>query len=550
MIWRDHRFGSYAMKPSRLSPDLAASPQLSVADIAEAQAAGFRSILCDRPDGEAADQPTFAHIAAEAARLGLESRYAPIASVRLTDAEVAAFKTAFTELPKPILAYCGSGRRVTLAAQASRVIRGADAAASASPANRQAESHDIVIVGGGAGGVAVASSMLARISDLDIAIVEPADSHFYQPGWTLVGAGVFTPEQTRRTMKSVMPASVKWIKDAVATFEPDVKQVTLASGAILSYRKLIVAPGLKLDWAAVEGLADTLGSNGVTSNYRFDLAPYTSRLVDGLRGGKALFTQPPMPIKCAGAPQKAMYLSCDAWRSRGVLKAINVEFLNAGAALFGVADYVPPLMEYVRAYGINLSFSHNLVKVDGPSKTAWFKRTGKDGESEVVERKFDMLHAVPPQCAPDFIRSSPLANPAGWVEVDQETLQHKRYPDIYSLGDAMSAPNAKTAAAVRKQAPIVAENLLSDLGRIKIEAPAVYDGYGACPLTVERGKIVMAEFGYGGKRIPTLPHWLIDDLKPSWLAWRLKKDVLPLIYWDGMLKGREWLVKPHHKRAA
>jgi len=538
------------MRPSLLSPDLSASPQLSLADVAEAKVAGFQSILCDRPDGEAADQPLFAEIAEEAARVGLESSYVPIASGQMTDGDVAAFRAAVAKLPKPILAYCGSGKRVTLAAQAAGLTTGAKVVTGASPVKWQAESHDVVIVGGGAGGIAVAASMLARVPDLDIALVEPADNHFYQPGWTLVGAGVFTPEQTRRTMKSLMPRRVKWIKDAVATFDPDSKRVALANGAVLSYRKLVVAPGLKLDWGAVEGLIETLGSNGVTSNYRFDLAPYTSRLVDGLRSGKALFTQPPMPIKCAGAPQKAMYLSCDVWRSRGVLKSINIEFLNAGAALFGVADYVPPLMNYVKSYGIKLSFSHNLIKVDGPSKTAWFKRISKEGDSEIVERKFDMLHVVPPQCAPDFIRSSPLAGQTGWVEVDQETLCHKRYPDIYSLGDAMSTPNSKTAAAVRKQAPIVAENLLSDLGCIKMDAPAVYDGYGACPLTVERGKIVLAEFGYGGKRIPTLPHWLIDDLKPSWLAWRMKKDLLPLIYWDGMLKGREWLVKPSHKRAS
>lgn len=538
------------MRPSLLSRDLSASPQISPADVITAKAAGFRSILGNRPDGEAADQPPFAAIAREAAQLGLQSRYVPIVLGKMSDEDIAAFKAAVAELPKPILAYCGSGRRVALAAQAAGVTAALAVAGTVSPASREAESHEIVIVGGGAGGIAVASSMLARVAGLDIAIVEPADDHFYQPGWTLVGTGVFTPEQTRRPMRGVMPAGVKWIKDAVTTFDPEARRLALTSGAVLSYRKLIVAPGLKLDWSAIEGLAETLGSNGVTSNYRYDLAPYTSRLVQGLGAGKALFTQPPMPIKCAGAPQKAMYLSCDAWRRRGVLKAISVEFLNAGGVLFGVPDYVPPLMNYVRAYGITLSFAHNLVKVDGPSKTAWFKRSGTDGDSEIVERKFDMLHVVPPQCAPDFIRSSPLAGAAGWVEVDQETLRHKRYPDIYSLGDAMSAPNAKTAAAVRKQAPIVAENLLGDLGRIKMESPAIYDGYGACPLTVERGKIVMAEFGYGGKRTPTLPHWLIDDLKPSWLAWRLKTDVLPFVYWNGMLKGREWLVKPRHKDTA
>ena len=409
--------------------------------------------------------------------------------------------------------------------------------------------HEIVVVGGGAGGIAVASSILRRAGDVDIAIVEPADVHYYQPGWTMVGAGLFTPEETRRRMQDVMPSGVKWIKGAVSTFQPDANTVTLEDGSVVGYTKLVVAPGLKLDWDGVEGLVATFGENGVTSNYRYDLAPYTRKLAKQLKSGKALFTQPPMPIKCAGAPQKAMYLSCDTWRSEGVLNAIDIEFLNAGPSLFGVADYVPPLMEYVKAYGIALSFGHNLVKVDGPAKTAWFNQAGKDGgASDVVERKFDMLHVVPPQKAPDFIRSSPLAAESGWVEVDQATLRRVRYPDIYSLGDAMSAPNAKTAAAARKQAPTIAENLLADMGRLEQPSRAVYNGYGSCPLTVERGKIVLAEFGYGGKRLPSFPKWVIDDLKPSRLAWQLKARALPRVYWQAMLKGREPMAKPQHAR--
>jgi sulfide:quinone oxidoreductase len=254
-----------------------------------------------------------------------------------------------------------------------------------------------------------------------------------------------------------------------------------------------------------------------------------------------------MPIKCAGAPQKAMYLSCDAWRERGVLKNARVEFLNAGPVLFGVADYVPPLMEYVRKYGIELSFGHNLVKIDGPAKRAWFKTTDANGASKIVERRFDMIHVVPPQTAPDFIRASSLAADSGWVSVDQSTLRHTKYNNIYSLGDVMSAPNAKTAAAARKQAPVVAENLLADMGKPTARGRAIYDGYGSCPLTVERGKIVLAEFGYGGKRLPSFPSWFIDDLKPSRLAWLLKEKMLPPIYWKAMLKGYEPLAKPRRE---
>lgn len=249
-----------------------------------------------------------------------------------------------------------------------------------------------------------------------------------------------------------------------------------------------------------------------------------------------------MPIKCAGAPQKAMYLSCDHWRRTGRLDAANVEFLNAGGALFGVADYVPALMEYVKSYDIALSFGHNLVAIDGPARRATFSRALPDGGKETVERSFDMIHVVPPQKAPDFVRASPLADAAGWIDVDPATLRHKQFADIYALGDVTNTTNAKTAAAARKQAPVVAHNLLASLGRA--HGDAAYDGYGSCPLTVERGKIVLAEFLYGGKVAPTFPAWLIDGKRPSRLAWLLKERVLPPLYWKAMLKGREWLAKP------
>ena len=555
------------MDLKKLTDDLAVSPQILITDVAGLAAAGVRSIIVNRPDGEAGDQPTFAEIKAATAAAGIEARYIPVEMGKVSDADVLAFGRATGELPKPVLGYCRSGTRsVTLWAlsQAGKrplpdILARAQAAGydmsgvvrriangGKMPVEGQGIAHDIVIVGGGAAGIAVAASLMARAKGLDIAIIEPADVHYYQPGWTLVGAGVFQPEQTKRDMASLIPTGVTRIKAAVAAFEPQDHAVILEGCQIVNYKKLIVAPGLKLNWAGIDGLEETLGKNGVTSNYRYDLAPYTWKLVQGLKGGKALFTQPPMPIKCAGAPQKALYLSCDEWLRQGTLKNTSVEFLNAGAVLFGVAEYVPPLMEYIKKYGVQLSFAHNLFKVDGPAKKAWFKKAGAGGTVEIIERSFDMIHVVPPQIAPDFIRVSPLANEAGWLDVDQGTLQHKKFPDIYALGDGMSAPNAKTAAAARKQAPVVAANVLRDMGLVTEKRNAIYDGYGSCPLTVERGKIVLAEFGYGGKRLPSFPKWFIDDLKPSRLAWFLKERILPPVYWQAMLKGREWLAKPDH----
>ena len=239
---------------------------------------------------------------------------------------------------------------------------------------------------------------------------------------------------------------------------------------------------------------------------------------------------------------KAMYLSCSRWERAGVLKDIDVQFHNNGSVLFGVTEYVPVLMKYVERYGANLNFPSTLVAIDSLAKIAAFKQK-IDDEIHRVEEKFDMIHIVPPQVAPDFISSSQLAAESGFVDVNQDTLRYTRYNNIFALGDACNAANAKTMAAVRKQAPAVAINELAALeGKPPV---ADYDGYGSCPLTVERGKIVLPELSYDGKLGLSFPTWLINVTKPSRLAWALKDTILPPVYWYGMLKGHEWIVKPH-----
>jgi len=397
--------------------------------------------------------------------------------------------------------------------------------------------YDIAIVGAGAAGIATAASLKNRQPSLSIALIDPAEKHYYQPGWTMVGAGIFKAPSTERAMASLIPAGTTWIKEAVVSFEPHSNSLTLHNDLQIHYEQLVVAPGLTLDWDGIEGLRENLGRNGVTSNYAYDTAPYTWELVQNLKQGRALFTQSPMPIKCAGAPQKAMYLSADHWRRVGVLGDVQIDFCTATPGLFGVADYVPALMEYVERYGAQLNFQTNLTRIDGENKIAVFSSPEGD-----VEKPFDMVHVCPPQCAPQFIKASPLSDDVGWVDVDQETLQHKRFENIFSCGDVMNAPNAKTAAAARAQAPVVAENVLAQ--RAGGVARLGYNGYGSCPLTVERGKIVLAEFGYGGKLLPSFPTTVLNGLRPTRLAWHLKADLLPWIYWNAMLKGREWMLKP------
>ncbi|WP_439569647.1 TIGR01244 family sulfur transferase [Sphingopyxis sp.] len=514
-----------------LTPALSVSPQIAPADVAALAASGFRAIVCNRPDGEEPGQPPASTVAAAAEAHGLRFVHIPVVSGTIDEGDAAAMARALADLPAPVLAYCRSGARSEQLAEMA-AARGADGAVAR---------YDIVVIGGGSAGIATAASILRRRPGVSLAIVEPSEDHYYQPGWTMVGGGIFAAEETRRGEAGLIPDGAEWVRGAAASFDPASDRVTLADGRVIGYRALVVCPGLKLDWDTIPGLAAALGSDGVTSNYRYDLAPYTDRLVRRFRGGRALFTQPPMPIKCAGAPQKAMYLSCHRWERAGVLGQADVQFHTATPSLFGVAAYVPALEAYIARYGIDLQLESRLVSIDGAAKVALFEQR-RGHTVRRVEERFDMIHVVPPQVAPDFIASSPLAAPSGFVAVDEATLRHPVYANVFALGDVAATTNAKTAAAARKQAPVVALNALAALDGA---APvAAYDGYGSCPLTVEAGKIILAEFGYGGKLLPTFPKWLIDGTRPSRLSWLLKAKILPPLYWHGMLRGREWLAAP------
>jgi sulfide:quinone oxidoreductase len=513
--------------------------QIGVEDLNGIAAAGYKSVICNRPDSEDGGRHvSSSELAAACEKLGLAFGYLPADATHLSKEHGAALRQLLITMPAPILAFCRTGNRSTNIFRLANVVETSASASETASANDRLKQFEVVIVGAGAAGIAVAASLLRRAPNIQIVMIDPASQHYYQPAWTLVGGGAYDQKKTVRAMASLIPERAQWLQQAVTEFLPEHNRIRLDDGSMIAYQQLIVCPGLRLAWEKIEGLAQTLGKNGVTSNYRYDLAPYTWQLVSQLKQGKALFTQPAMPIKCAGAPQKAMYLSCDHWRRKGVLNQIEVEFNNAGGVLFGVAAFVPPLMRYVEKYRARLVFASNLVKVDGEKKLAWFDV--KDGAGNIVrqEKTFDMLHVVPPQVAPDVVRNSPLANLDGWCDVDPASLRHVRYRNVFALGDISSTGNAKTVAAIRKQAVVVAANLLATCAGQPLSAR--YDGYGACPLIVEKGKVILAEFGYGGKLLPTFP---LDPTIARRSNWFLKTTVLPWVYWTLMLKGREWLTK-------
>jgi sulfide:quinone oxidoreductase len=416
----------------------------------------------------------------------------------------------------------------------------------------------ILIIGGGNAGLSVASQLLLKDKSLQIGIIDPSDNHYYQPAWTLVGAGAFDIAKTEKKEADYIPQNTTWIKEAVASFSPEKNTVTCSNGTEITYDYMVVCPGIQLDWNKIEGLTETLGKNEVSSNYSFKTAPYTWELIKNFKGGTAVFTNPSTPIKCGGAPHKIMYLACDYWRKKGILDQCDVHYVSGAGVIFGVPEYAETLKKKLAQYNIKVHFGANVTAIDGKTKTIHFesKEASKNieskfsglqascyGISEVQEEastskvtlNFDICHTVPPQSAPDFIKNSPLRdanNPLGYVEIDKHSMQHSRFKNVFALGDCTNAPCSKTGAAIRKQAPVVVENLLLEMANKSLTAS--YDGYSACPIPTQYGKLMLAEFDYSNKPKMTFP---FDQAKPRWTMWILKTKILPWLYWNKILKG-------------
>jgi sulfide:quinone oxidoreductase len=402
--------------------------------------------------------------------------------------------------------------------------------------NTSKEHHRIVIIGGGTAGITVAS-LLQRVGQSDIVVIEPSRQHFYQPIWTLVGAGVVSKEKSVRSESRYIPKGVRWIQDAVREVAADRQHVTTQSGLSVGYDFLVVAAGAQLNWNAIPGLEDAIRLGNASSNYGYNLAPRTWELIRNFKGGTALFHMPGSPIKCPGAPQKIMYLAADHFRKKGILRQTHVIYGSALPAIYGCKEYAAVLNQVVERYGIDARFQHDLVEIVPDKKEAVFEVKNDPAKKRIVI-PYDILHVAPPHSAPDFIRQSSLADPQkpqeGWVRVNRSTLQHETHPNVFALGDVANTPNAKTGAAAARQAPVVVANLLSLLeGR---EPMATYDGYIACPITTAYDRMLLCELDYSGKPSPRVP-W-INTFRERYDMWLLKRYGLPWLYWNVLLRGR------------
>ncbi len=431
--------------------------------------------------------------------------------------------------------------------------------------------HQVLIIGGGTAGIMVASQMLKKNPKIDIGLIEPAKTHYYQPAWTLVGANTYDFEKTARSMASVMPSGVNWIKEYADKLDPENNKVVTKEGNEFSYDYLVVCPGLRMATELVEGLTEAMDKGVVCSNYTDP--KHTWDVLKNFKGGTALFTMPTTPIKCGGAPQKIMYLADEHFKKIGVRNKTDIVFAIPGGVIFAVKPVAKTLMTVIDKKDINIRFFHKLVKVDAEKQIAWYEMAKdldaggcvimSDDDSKTLDKEiqynyknvktstdgdrfgiyFDMMHLAPPQAAPIFIANSSLSTLDGWLSVDDKTMQHTKYANVFGLGDSAQLPTAKTGAAIRKQAPVVVANILQLMSTNAITNKE-YDGYSSCPLVTGYGKMVLAEFDYSKEfkpdpKLKQFPLMINDSSKEHWRLWLLKKYLLPYLYWEKMMKGIE-----------
>ena len=411
-------------------------------------------------------------------------------------------------------------------------------AAPAHAARLPTKAH-IVIAGSGLAGIAVAHRLQGLLDGARITIIDAKQAHHYQPGYTLVATGVWPVDKVIERNAALQPAGVQWVQDMVAEFDPAANAVVTASGQRIAYDYLVVATGTHQDWAQIEGMdVKAIGSNGLASVYPgAEAAAATWAAMDRFRqqGGQAVMTLPATPLKCAGAPLKMSFMLRDRLAQAGTLDRSSITFYSALHNVFGVPVVNDSVLQRWQALGIGVEYGHKLTAIDIGARRATFATP----EGEVSEVPYDFIHVVPPMRAVDAVKNSDLAwqdgpmAAGGWLEVDKSTLQHRRYQNVFGLGDTNGTPRGKTAATIKKSAPIVARHLVEVIaGRTPGE---VFDGYTSCPMIVREGSAWLIEFDYEGRLTPSLP--MIEPLQDSYAAWLMKIRMLKPAYM-AVLKGR------------
>lgn len=433
-----------------------------------------------------------------------------------------------------------SRRNFLAAGAAATVVAGTGTSLISTPAQAAIKSNaHILVVGSGLAGLDMVNRLRRQLDGAKITLLDAKKVHHYQPGFTLIATGIWPIHKVSDRNQDLMPSGIEWIQEMAREFKPDANQVITESGKVLSYDYLVVATGTHLDYSQIEGMdTSRIGTKGLTTMYHSPeaaLATWNSMQEFCKTGGTALMTLPATPIKCSGAPLKITFMLADRLKQAGTFADSSIDFHSGINTVFSVPVINQEVLNRWDVLDIPVHFESKLVAVDIDAQRATFQQS--DGSR--ITKDYDFLHIPPPMRAPDCVRNSPLAwqegplAAGGWLDVNQSTLQHNRYKNVFGIGDINGTPKGKTAATVKKSVPLVVENLLSVMA--DKEPSAIFDGYTSCPLLVREGAALLVEFDYNNNLTPSVP--FVKPLEDSYFAWLLKYRLFKPSYM-AVAKGR------------
>jgi sulfide:quinone oxidoreductase len=404
------------------------------------------------------------------------------------------------------------------------------------------QQHDVVVIGGGNAGISLAAR-LVRDGCRDVALVDPAEVHHYRPLLSYVAGGMAALEDLRRPQRDVVPDGVRWYRDRVVGVDAQRSTVRLAGGGELTYADLAVCPGSEVDWDAIPGSRDAMTTPAASTSYLPEHAADTWTMLSGLREGRAVFAIADRYVPCAPVGLKPLFLAADHWRRAGVLDRIAIELLVEGDALAPQAQADRQLREAAAGYGVRVRTGVRLAAVDPTARTVEVlparrpdgEGTPDDGAPARERVPYDALYLAPPHRAPAWVAASGLGtdDSDGFVAVDPRTLQHEVHPRVWGLGDAAAVDALPSGGALRKQVPVVAENIAA---RRTGRPMRHYSGYSVAPVTTSRRRLLLGEFDRAGRPEPTVR--IPDLVRPRRSLLLFDRYLEPQVYWHRLLRGK------------
>ncbi len=393
----------------------------------------------------------------------------------------------------------------------------------------------LLILGGGTAGTSLANKLAKKLDarEWKIIVVDRDANHYYQPGFLFVPFGMYQPEGVVKPKKRFISRPIEFVLSDIDVIEPEANQVRLVNDKrIIHYDYLVVATGCDIAPDETPGLKDAGWRQNIFDFYTYEGSVALARFLNSWKGGRLVINIAEMPIKCPVAPLEFIFLADWWFHERGLRDKVELVYATPLSGAFTRPKASAVLGEVLERKHITVVPDFVISEVDN-SRQAILSYDGQ-------EVGYDLLVSIPVNKGAEVISRSGMGNELNYVAVDKNTLQSKKWPNVWALGDATDAPASKAGSVVHFQGDTLVENLLRHMQGL---APLpTFDGHSNCFVESGYGKAYLIDFNYDTEPLPgTFP---LPGLGPMTLLQESPlnhwgKMMFRWLYWNMFLAGAE-----------